>query len=329
MAQADLEAQVLRRLQPLAHPDVLVGTESPDDAGVYRLSGDLAIVMTVDFFTPVVDDPRTYGAIAAANSLSDVYAMGGEPFAGLNIVGFPAASPDLPLTILGDILEGGADKAREAGVVILGGHTVDDPEPKYGLAVLGRIHPDRVVKKSGARPGDQLVLTKPLGTGVMTTALKRDWLDSQGIEPAVRVMAMLNRDACIAMTEVGAHAATDVTGFGLLGHLGEMLRDGQTGVRLHGAKIPFLDGARALAERGAIPGGTRKNLDKAMEITRFPAEMPEVERLLLADAQTSGGLLIAVAPEKTDALIARLQELKTPAAALIGEFVSQPGIEVS
>jgi len=315
-------------LQPLANPNVLVGTESPDDAGVYRLSGDLAIVMTVDFFTPVVDDARTYGAIAAANSLSDVYAMGGEPFAALNIVGFPAASPDLPLTILGDILEGGADKAREAGVVILGGHTVDDPEPKYGLAVLGRIHPDRIVKKGGARPGDQLVLTKPLGTGVMTTALKRGWLDTKGIEPAVQVMAMLNRDACIAMNEVGAHAATDVTGFGLLGHLGEMLRDGSAGVRLHHAKIPFLDGARALAERGAIPGGTKKNLDKAMEITRFPSEMPEVDRLLLADAQTSGGLMIAVAPEKTEALLARLRELRTPAAVVIGEFTEQPGILV-
>jgi len=316
-------------LQPLAHPNVLVGTESPDDAGVYRLSGDLAIVMTVDFFTPVVDDPRTYGAIAAANSLSDVYAMGGEPFAALNIVGFPAASPDLPLTILGDILEGGADKAREAGVVILGGHTVDDPEPKYGLAVVGRIHPDRILKKGGARPGDQLVLTKPLGTGVMTTALKRGWLDAKGIEPAVQVMAALNRDACLAMNEVGAQAATDVTGFGLLGHLSEMLRDGGMGARLQFPKIPFLDGARALAERGAIPAGSKKNLAKAMENTRFPSGMQEVERMLLADAQTSGGLMIAVAPEKTPALLARLQELKTPAAAVIGEFIERPGIEVS
>ena len=305
-----------------------MGTESPDDAGVYRLSGDLAIVMTVDFFTPVVDDPRTYGEIAAANSLSDVYAMGGEPFAALNICAFPAASPDLPLSILGDILEGGADKAREAGVVILGGHTVDDPEPKYGLSVLGRVHPDRIVKKGGARPGDQLVLTKPLGTGVMTTALKRGWLDAQGIEPAVRVMATLNRDACLAMNEVGVHAATDVTGFGLFGHLSEMLRDGKLGVRLNASSIPMLAGARALAERGAIPGGTKKNLTKAMENTRFPSGMPEAERLLLADAQTSGGLIIAVAPEKTDALVARLQELGTPAAVVIGEFTEQPGIEV-
>lgn len=316
-------------MQPLAHPNVLVGTESPDDAGVYRLSGDLAIVLTVDFFTPVVDDARTYGEIAAANSLSDVYAMGGEPFAALNIVGFPAASPDLPLTILGDILEGGADKAREAGVVILGGHTIDDPEPKYGLAVLGRIHPDRIMRKGGARPGDQLVLTKPLGTGVMTTALKRGWLDAQGIEPAVQLMAALNREACLAMNEIGAQAATDVTGFGLLGHLSEMLRDGGIGARLQFSNIPFLDGARELAERGAIPGGTKKNLAKAMENTRFPSGMPEVEHLLLADAQTSGGLIIAVAPEKTAALLARLQELKTLAAVVIGEFTEKPGIEVS
>lgn len=306
-----------------------MGTESPDDAGVYRLSGDLAIVLTVDFFTPVVDDARTYGEIAAANSLSDVYAMGGEPFAALNIVGFPAASPDLPLTILGDILEGGADKAREAGVVILGGHTIDDPEPKYGLAVLGRIHPERIMRKGGARPGDQLVLTKPLGTGVMTTALKRGWLDAKGIEPAVQLMAALNREACLAMNEIGAQAATDVTGFGLLGHLSEMLRDGGIGARLQFSNIPFLDGARELAERGAIPGGTKKNLAKAMENTRFPSGMPEVEHLLLADAQTSGGLIIAVAPEKTAALLARLQELKTLAAVVIGEFTEKPGIEVS
>jgi selenide,water dikinase len=326
--QADLERAVLGRLRPFAHPDLIVGTDPPDDAGVYRITGDVAVVLTVDFFTPIVDDPRTFGAIAAANAISDVYAMGGEPFAALNIVAFPAASPELPLAVLGDILEGGGEKAREAGVVVIGGHTIDDAEPKYGLAVVGRIHPDRIVRKRGARPGDRLVLTKPLGTGILTTALKRGMIDEERIADAVRSMATLNRDAARAMTEVGVHAATDVTGFGLLGHLAEMLRGASIGARLWVDAIPFFAGARELAAAGAVSGGSSKNLAAAAATTRFADAVAEGDRIVLADAQTSGGLLVAVAPEKCDRLVARLRELGTPAAAVVGEVVGGPGITV-
>src|SRR5262245_47284291 len=214
--------------------------------------------MTIDFFTPVVDDPRTFGEIAAANSLSDVYAMGGEPFAALNVAAFPAKSADLPLTLLGDILQGGEAKAREAGVAIIGGHTVDDPEPKYGLAVVGRIDPERIVKKAGAKPGDVLVLTKPIGTGLLTTALKQGKLGEQDLDEAVRNMKTLNRDACRAMLEVGPSAATDITGYGLLGHLVEMLKAGEVGAKLSLAAIPTLPRAREMALQGAVPAGTRR-----------------------------------------------------------------------
>jgi selenide,water dikinase len=305
-----------------------VGTSHPDDAGVYRVANDLALVMTVDFFTPVVDDPRTFGEIAAANSLSDVYAMGGEPFAALNIVAFPAASKELPLALLGDILQGGEAKAREAGVAIIGGHTVDDPEPKYGLAVVGRIHPDRIVKKAGALPGDVLVLTKPIGTGILTTALKQGKRTEQDLEEAVRNMKTLNRDACRAMLEIGAHAGTDVTGFGLVGHLGEMLKAGGVGARISMAAVPTLAGARELAADGVVPGGTRKNVEAAGAFTRWAEGVKDVDKLLLADAQTSGGLLIAVPATSRDRLVARLRELGTPAAAVIGEITAGPGLRV-
>jgi len=276
----------------------------------------------------VVDRARDFGEIAAANSLSDVYAMGGEPFAALNICAFPAASPELPLSVLGDILEGGTAKAAEAGVAVIGGHTVDDPEPKYGLAVIGRIHPDRVVRKGGGRPGDALVLTKPLGTGILTTALKQDKLDEAGVAEAVRVMATLNRDAAVAMNEVGASAATDITGFGLLGHLSEMLRDPAIGARLSVGSLPVLAGARKLAEAGVAPGGTRKNLLATADVTSWQEGLSEADRLLLADAQTSGGLLIAVPSDRVDRLVARLRELGTPAAAVIGQITGSPGIRI-
>lgn len=302
-----------------------MGTDSPDDAGVYRLGDDLALVFTVDFFTPVVDDARTYGRIAAANSLSDVYAMGGEPFAALNVAGFPAASPDLPLALLGDILEGGGEVAREAGVVVLGGHTVDDPEPKFGLAVVGRVHPDRIIRKSGAQPGDRLVLTKPLGTGILTTALKRGLLEEPDLEEAVRVMSTLNRDACRAMTKVGVNAGTDVTGYGLLGHLGEMLRLGKVGARLDWSALPWLGQVEKMATAGAIPAGSRKNLLAANEFTTFADSISAMQRIMIADAQTSGGLLLAVAPEKAGDLVERLRTVGTPASAVIGEITGDPG----
>ncbi len=305
-----------------------MGTSHPDDAGVYRVRDDLAIILTVDFFTPVVDDPRTYGEIAAANSISDVYAMGGEPFAALNVVGFPAASKELPLSVLGDILVGGEAKALEAGVAIVGGHTVDDPEPKYGLAVIGRIDPGRILRKGGARPGDLLFLTKPLGTGILTTALKQGRRSAADLAEAVRVMATLNRDACRVMLEAGATAATDVTGYGLLGHLGEMLRAGGVGARLTMGAIPLLDGARALAADGVVPGGTRKNLAAAAADTAWGNGLTDVDRLLLADAQTSGGLLFAAPPAEQDRILRRLKELGTPAAAAVGVVTEGPGLVV-
>jgi len=305
-----------------------VGTALPDDAGVVRVAEDLAMILTVDFFTPVVDDPRAYGAIAAANSLSDVYAMGGEPFAALNVVAFPAASTELPLEVLGEILLGGAEKAAEAGVAIVGGHTIDDPEPKYGLSVTGRIHPDRIVRKGGARPGDRLVLTKPIGTGLLTTALKQDRIGEGDVAEAVAVMATLNADAARAMVEAGPHAGTDVTGFGLLGHLAEMLRASGTGARVDLAEVPVLEGARPLAAAGVAPGGTRRNLAAANEVCRWDPGVTEADRLVLTDAQTSGGLLVALPPERAERLLTRLRELGTPAAACIGEITEGAGIHI-
>lgn len=305
-----------------------MGTTHPDDAGVYLVRDDLAVILTVDFFTPVVDDPTTYGEIAAANSLSDVYAMGGEPFAALNIVAFPAASKDLPLSVLGDILVGGESKAREAGVAIVGGHTVDDPEPKYGLAVIGRIEPDRILRKGGARPGDALVLSKPLGTGILTTALKQGRRTEADLAEAVRVMSTLNRDACRAMREVGTTAATDVTGYGLLGHLGEMLRAGDVGASVSVGAVPLLAGARELAADGVVPGGTRKNLAAAAEMTTWVEGTRDVDRLVLADAQTSGGLLFTVPPSDESRILSRLKELGTPAAAVIGHVTGDRGLRI-
>jgi selenide,water dikinase len=305
-----------------------VGTNLPDDAGVYRIDENTAVILTVDFFTPVVDDPHTYGQIAAANALSDVYAMGGEPFAALNIVAYPARSEELPLELLGDILEGGAEKAAEAGVVILGGHTVDDAEPKYGLAVVGRIHPDEVIRKTGGKPGDKLVLTKPLGTGILTTALKRGELEPEDLEEAVRMMSLLNRDASRAMLEVGARSATDVTGYGLLGHLLEMLAGEGTGARLSAASLPVLEGARELATKGVVPGGTRENLKSASAQLSADSSVSEADQLILADAQTSGGLLIAISPEACDRLVERLEAARTPVAVVVGEITGVPGIRI-
>lgn len=328
IGSVDLEAHVLSRLNPFQPPELLVGTSQPDDAGVYRVRDDLALVLTTDFFSPIVDDPRTFGEIAAANAISDVYAMGGEPFAALNVVAFPAKSDELPLSVLGDILQGGEAKAREAGVAIVGGHTVDNPEPKYGLAVVGRIHPDRIVKKGGAKPGDVLVLTKPIGTGLLTTALKQGKATEQDLEEAVRNMKTLNRDACRAMLEVGANAGTDVTGFGLLGHLKEMLQASGVGAKLSLAAVPQLVGARAMALKGAVSAGTKRNLEAISQVTTWAPGIEDADRLVLADAQTSGGLLIAVAPDKADRLVARLRALETPAAAVIGEITASLPIQV-
>ena len=258
------------------------------------------MVMTADFITPVVDDPVDYGAIAAANALSDVYAMGGTPLTALNLAGFPRDSLDL--TVLTEILSAAAATVHEAGAITVGGHTIDDPELKFGLSVLGRIHPDRIVRNKGARPGDLLYLTKPLGVGIASTAAKQDRLPPGLLEAAVAQMRQLNRAASEAMVAVGVSAATDVTGFGLLGHLGELLAASAVAARIETAGVPVLDGVLELAEAGIVPSGTRRNLAAVEPLTRFADSISPAQRLVLADAQTSGGLLIAVPSERSHAL---------------------------
>ena len=277
-----------------------MGTSTRDDAAVYRLRDDLALVQTVDVFTPVVDDPYQYGVISVANALSDVYAMGAKPLLALNIVGFPRGK--LPLEVLGEILRGGAAKAEEAGVLIVGGHSIDDPEPKYGLAVTGTVHPERLITNAGGRPGDMLVLTKPLGLGVITTGIKQDKTPPEVAAEAIRVMGILNRAASEAMVEVGVHACTDVTGYGLLGHLHEMAEGSGLSARISAARVPFLPAAHRLAGQGAIAGGTARNVEYLLDKVDYDERVDEQTRLLLADAQTSGGLLIAVPKDRLRAL---------------------------
>ncbi len=295
---------MLRRLDNAAavhHPDVLIGVTDRADAGVYRLTADVALVQTVDFFTPIVDEAFDWGRIAAANALSDVYAMGGRPLTALSIVGWPREK--LPMDLLGDVLDGGAAVLAEAGCTLLGGHTVDDPEPKYGLAVTGLVHPDRVVGATGARPGDSLVLTKPIGTGLVATGIKQGRAEPAWRDAAVASMVALNDVAAGAMTAVGVSAATDVTGFGLLWHLHGMLAGQGVGAVVEAGAVPLLPGAAELATAGVVPGGTRRNLDAAGAFTDFGGAA-EPMRLLLADAQTSGGLLIAVPEDRVAALTA-------------------------
>ena len=294
-----------------------MATSTADDAGVYRLTPDLALVQTVDVFTPIVDDPYWFGAIAAANALSDVYAMGGTPRLALNIAGFPRAK--LSLDILGEILKGGADKCSEAGVTVIGGHTIDDPEPKFGLAVTGFVHPDRVVTNASARTGDRLVLTKPLGMGVITTGIKQERTSRATIEEAIRLMATLNRAAAQAMIEVGVSAATDITGFGLLGHLHEMTRAAGVHATVRLGQVPILEEAWELARRGMVPGGTQRNR-AALEGAVSWDGIDEEGQILLCDAQTSGGLLIAVPEARLDRLLRSLRAGNVPAAAVIGEI---------
>ena len=303
-------------------PRILVDAASRDDAAVFQMAPDRALVATVDFFTPIVDDAYDFGRIAAANAFSDVYAMGATPLLALNLVGWPREN--VPFELLGEVLRGGADIAREAGAFILGGHSIDDPEPKYGMVVIGEVHPDRIVTNAGAKPGDILVLTKPIGTGILTTALKRDLLDAAALTPAVTAMTTLNAGAARAMLATGVHAATDVTGFGLLGHLHGMLEASKAAAELTAAAVPFLPEARAMVERGAVPGGTKRNMESLAGVVSFAGNVGETERILLADAQTSGGLVIAVAADMAEALVAGLQQERTPAAAVIGRVVAGP-----
>ncbi len=310
-------------MPPASDARVLVGASSADDAAIYRLDDDKCLVQTIDFFTPIVDDPYAFGAIAAANSLSDVYAMGGRPILALNVVAFPRESEDAPMSVLREILRGGSDKAREAGIDVVGGHTIDDPIPKYGMAVSGLVHPRSFWTNNGGKVGDQLVLTKPLGSGIITTALRRDVTDAGTVDRATEVMATLNRAAAEAAAPFGIHACTDVTGFGFLGHLREMLSPG-IGARVRAGAVPQLPGTRALAERGVVPRGTVRNLEELEGIVRFDGAVDEVSQLILCDAQTSGGLLFAVPPEEVDALLSALAAPGVVCAAVVGELVADP-----
>ena len=304
--------QILKKLPPITDPRVLVGTE--DDAGVYRLTDDIAIVQTVDFFTPIVDDPYDFGAIAAANALSDLYAMGAKPLTAMNLIAFPK---DGPLDVLGEIMRGGAEKAVEAGVSIIGGHSIDDREPKYGMAVTGVVHPQKMMLKAGVRPGDRLVLTKPLGIGIISTAIKAGRASEEMVRTAVTQMKTLNRASSEAMIEAGVRGATDITGFGLLGHLQEMLRTGGASARLRFPDIPFIDGVRDLV-RTSVPGGTRSNLRFMEGKVTWPAGISEDEKLMLADAQTSGGMLIAVPESALGRLLDGLAARGVATRAVIG-----------
>jgi len=320
---------VLRPLEDMFHadqyPQLLIGMGVSDDAAVYKINDEVAIIQTLDFFTPVVDDAYDYGAIAATNAMSDIYAMGGEVTLALNICGFPQ---DLPPDIIGEILRGGAEKVAEAGGVIAGGHTVDAQEPMYGLSVMGLIHPDRVLTKGGARPGDALVLTKPLGVGIITTALKGQAADPSHVAGAVKSMKRLNRDAVRLIQQVGVRACTDVTGFALLGHAHEMAERSNARFHFHLDALPFLDGAKQYADDNLFPGGSCNNRDAYARWVDFPPNLSEEMQLLLFTPETSGGLLAAVPQKKLDVLTALFADENHP-CWIIGEVVEGEGIKVA
>jgi len=301
---------------------VIVGMDSLDDAGVYKISDDLAIIQTVDFFTPIVDDPYWFGQIAAANALSDIYAMGGTPKTAMNLVGFPLKQMDI--SILRQILQGGLDKMKEAGVMLVGGHSVEDSELKYGLSVTGFVHPDRVLTKKNLSAGDRLVLTKPLGTGVINTAIKGGVASVKVIDKITRLMATLNRNAAEVMKQYSVHACTDITGFGLLGHLAEMVDGTGLGAVLDSKKIPILSEALDYAAMGMLPAGANKNKIFRESMVEFYSSVNPLIRDLLFDPQTSGGLLICIDRDDTDELVEELIQKGSDASAVIGEVVSAP-----
>ena len=307
--------------------NVIVGLERADDAGVYQISDDLALIQTVDFFTPIVDDPYWFGQIAVANALSDVYAMGGTPKTAMNLVAFPARQMDL--TILRQIIQGGIDKLKEAAVVLIGGHSVEDKEIKYGLSVTGVIHPARVLAKKPLRTGDRLVLTKPLGTGIVTTAIKANMAPAELTDKVTRLMALLNRDAAGIMANFNISACTDVTGFGLLGHLAEMVCGSGTSVRVNSGQVPVIAEALEFASMGLIPGGAHKNREFREEMIAFAKTVPRALQDVLFDPQTSGGLLISVSENQADALVATLKDQGIGDAAQIGEIIYNPDEKIS
>ncbi|WP_411852874.1 selenide, water dikinase SelD [Virgibacillus halodenitrificans] len=313
---ADL-SQVLRSLPPtVTNPDLLVGLDTSDDAGVYKINDTTALVQTVDFFTPIVDDPYYFGQIAAANAISDVYAMGGTPFTALNIVAFPISTLDK--SILADILRGAGDKLAEAGVSLVGGHSIDDQEPKFGLAVTGTVHPDRIRTNAGAKPGDKLILTKPIGVGIYSTSIKNNLLSQDEINRVTAVMSTLNKTAAEVMNHYEVHACTDVTGFGLLGHASEMAKGSKVDIEINYDHVPMLERVRELADSGAVPGGTKNNFKHVQDMITFPENMDQIDQWILCDAVTSGGLLIAVSSKEADQLFTELRE-KGVEAQIIGE----------
>jgi selenide, water dikinase len=309
---------LLGMLPPIVDPNVLVGSATADDAAIYRVNDELALVLTTDFFTPIVDGPYDFGAIAAANALSDVYAMGGKPLAALNLVGFP--DQKLALTVLGEILRGAADKAAEAGIAIVGGHTIQTDEPIFGLAVVGSVHPDKALTNAGARPGDCLVLTKPIGLGIITTAAKNGEDSLNAIGEAIGFMKALNRTAAEAMGEFEVHALTDVTGFGLLGHLRNMTSASGVTATIHLDKVPVLAAARQYVQKGIAPGGTHANWRFLSGWVDYDPDIEKPEQLLLCDAQTSGGLLICLESSRATDLVAALHQGGDFTAAVIGEI---------
>jgi selenide,water dikinase len=296
--------------------------ERGEDAGIYKLNDELAIILTVDFFTPIVDDPFRFGQIAAANSLSDVYAMGGKPLTALNIVCFPQNVMDI--SVLKEVLAGGLDKMHEAGVILVGGHTVECPELKYGLSVTGTIHPDKVIHNNGARHGDRLNLTKPLGTGIISTAIKGGTATDEAIDMVTKSMSALNDKASELMQEVGVNACTDITGFGLLGHASEMTEGTDIGMVINSSAVPYFPEAKELAEMGMIPGGLHRNRDFRKNMVEMAENIPRFLQDILFDPQTSGGLLISVPHEKAWILLEKLHQEGVAEAVVIGEVVGDP-----
>ena len=304
------------------HADLLVGLETSDDAGVYRLRDDLAIIQTVDFFTPVVDDPYSFGQIAAANAMSDIYAMGGRPLTAMNIICFPVKTMDI--SVLQETLRGGLDKIKEAGALLVGGHSVEDSEFKYGLSVTGIIHPDKVLTNRGAKPGDLLVITKPIGTGIINTAIKGNMADDKLIREVTRMMSTLNSGPVEEFDNFRISACTDVTGFGLLGHACEMIDGQDMALRIYPGKVPIISEALKLARMGIVPGGTFRNREFRKEYLIGADKIDNVLMDILFDPQTSGGLIIAVKRDEAKGLVSRLIEKGLAASSIIGEFIEGP-----
>ena len=306
----------------IADKNVIRGMEGLDDAGVYKLSDDLAIIQTVDFFTPIVDNPYDFGQIAVANALSDVYAMGGKPLTAMNIVCFPTKKLDI--AILKDILKGGIDKMMEAGVTLIGGHSIDDAELKYGLSVTGIVQPRSMVTNAGAKAGDKLILTKPLGTGIISTALKAGKASKELVSKVTRYMATLNKKAAELMQDIGVHACTDITGFGFLGHACQIAQNSQIGMKVNASSIPVYTEAEGFLRQSLFPGGLNRNKEFYGKMVEFSRQVPDYMRFILFDPQTSGGLLISLAPANAELLLRRLKKAGISETAIVGEVTSKP-----